>query len=112
MLLPGHNDNIKYNGVIYHVQTETRGTEESPYVVSLVFVDGRIIYRRKTEWLGSVDNKNELGQFRELLDEQHADVIIELKSNTLQRASADEQEKIEMDEKKLIARFLDEWADN
>lgn len=110
MLLPGFNDNIRLDDEVYHVQTETRGSVEAPYIVTLVFTAGKILYRRKTEWLGAVDNDDALKQFKELLKEQHSDVIKQLKNDTLERADADEQKRIEMDEKKLIARFLEEWA--
>ena len=110
MLLPGYNDNIRIKNQVYHVQTETRGTKDAPYIVTLVFSSGKILYRRKTEWLGAVDTDDALKQFKALLEEQHADVISQIKNDTLERADADEQKRIEMDEKKLIARFLDEWA--
>jgi phage FluMu protein gp41 len=110
MLLPGYNDNIRLNDEVYHVQTETRGAKEAPYIVTLVFTEGKILYRRKTEWLGAVDSPEALKQFKELLNEQHSDIIKQLKNDTLERADAEEQKRIEMDEKKLIARFLDEWA--
>jgi hypothetical protein len=110
MLLPGHNDNIEIDGEVYHVQSETRGDADSPYIVTLVFVAGGIVYRRKTEWLGAVDTDEALAQFKELLLDQHRSVIAEIKNNTLKRVSVEEQKQIEMDERELIARFLDEWA--
>jgi len=110
MLLPGYNDNIEVDGEVYHVQSETRGDVDSPYIVTLVFVTGGIVYRRKTEWLGAVESDEALTQFKELLMDQHQSVIAEIKNNTLKRVSVEEQKQIEMDERELIARFLDEWA--
>ncbi len=110
MLLPGHNDNIEIEGEVYHVQSETRGDVDSPYIVTLVFIGGSIVYRRKTEWLGAVDTDEALTQFKQLLREQHVSVIAEIRDDTLKRVSIEEQRRIEMDERELIARFLDEWA--
>ncbi|OGD72420.1 MAG: hypothetical protein A2Y64_04940 [Candidatus Coatesbacteria bacterium RBG_13_66_14] len=110
LILPGHNDNIELDGEVYHVQSEARGDADSPYIVTLVFVAGGIVYRRKTEWLGAVDSDEALAQFKELLMDQHRSVISQIKSNTLKRVSIEEQKQIEMDERELIARFLDEWA--
>jgi hypothetical protein len=110
MLLPGYNDNIEIDGEVCHVQSETRGDVDSPYIVTLVFVAGGIVYRRKTEWLGAVESDEALTQFKELLIDQHRSVIAEIKNNTLKRVSVEEQKQIEMDERELIARFLDEWA--
>lgn len=110
LILPGLNDNIEIEGEVYHVQSETRGDVDSPYIVTLVFVSGGIVYRRKTEWLGAVDTYEALNQFKQLLREQHVSVIDEIRNNTFKRVSLEEQRKIEMDERELIARFLDEWA--
>ncbi|HUT99530.1 MAG TPA: hypothetical protein VM054_10715 [bacterium] len=110
LLLPGHNDNVEIDDEVYHVQSETRGEVDSPYIVTLVFVAGGIVYRRKTEWLGAVDSDEALTQFKELLTNQHRSVIADIKSNSLKRVSVEEQKQIEMDERELIARFLDEWA--
>ncbi len=110
MILPGHNDNIEIEDEVYHVQSETRGDVDSPYIVTLVFVGGGIVYRRKTEWLGAVDTYEALNQFKQLLREQHVSVIAEIQNNTFKRISIEEQKQIEMDERELIARFLDEWA--
>ncbi|MCX7022902.1 MAG: hypothetical protein NTW26_11660 [bacterium] len=110
MLLPGYNDNVEIEGEVYHVQSETRGDVDSPYIVTLVFVAGGIVYRRKTEWLGAVDSDEALIQFKDLLMDQHQSVIADIKSDNLKRVSVEEQKQIEMDERELIARFLDEWA--
>ena len=48
-VITGYNTDVEYNGVVYHVQTEDKGLQ-TPEIVSLVFVKGAILARKRSEY--------------------------------------------------------------
>jgi len=48
-MITGFNDDLEYNGIIYHIQTEDRGTN-SPFVETRVYRGGANIYLQKTPY--------------------------------------------------------------
>jgi hypothetical protein len=73
----GHNQNINYNGEMYHVQTEDGG-KNNPVITTLVFKDGIVLGSRRTSY-ADILKSNELDKVvREVMREQHASVIKDL----------------------------------
>ncbi len=73
-MLSGYNNEIRYKGVIYHVQTEDGG-KDNPQVTTCIFLKGSIVARVKESYeaLLSVSNLNEV--VRKMMQEQHKDII-------------------------------------
>ncbi len=73
-MLTGYNTDFKFQGKIYHIQTEDGGLG-SPNITSLLYYGGAIIGSRKTSYADIVkaDCLDEV--VRELMMEQHKQVI-------------------------------------
>jgi hypothetical protein len=48
-LITGHNTDVEYDGVTYHVQTEDKGLE-TPLILSLVYVGGAILASKRSRY--------------------------------------------------------------
>jgi hypothetical protein len=81
----GYNSNVRVGETTYHVQTEDRGPAH-PFMDTVVYVAGRVVYKRSTSYekyvKGTVEKS--LAQWlRERLAQQHRDVIAGLEDGTL-----------------------------
>jgi hypothetical protein len=73
-MVPGFNHNVKHRGTAYHVQTEDSGLG-NPHVITHLFVGGNIIASKKTSYADVVGVKNLPQLVRELMEEQHKDML-------------------------------------
>jgi len=76
-MIPGFNHNIQYNGRTYHIQTEDSGVE-NPHIITLLYVNGTIIGKKKTAYLDLVKSEKLPQLVRELMEEQHKSMLREL----------------------------------
>src|SRR3990170_8423627 len=76
-MLTGYNTDFKFQGKIYHCQTEDGGTN-SPYIISLLYFQGAILASRKTSYADilKADCLDEV--VRSLMMEQHKQMIRDL----------------------------------
>ncbi len=81
-MLTGYNTDFKYQGKIYHVQTEDGGAN-SPFITSLLYHQGAILASRKTSYADIIkaDCLDEV--VRELMMEQHKQMIRDLMQGKL-----------------------------
>jgi hypothetical protein len=81
-MLTGYNTDFKFQGKIYHVQTEDGGTA-SPAITSLLYYQGAILASRKTSYADilKADCLDEV--VRELMMEQHKQMIRDLMQGRL-----------------------------
>jgi hypothetical protein len=81
-MLTGYNTDFKFQGKIYHVQTEDGGTN-SPFITSLLYHQGAILASRKTSYADilKADCLDEV--VRELMMEQHKQMIRDLMQGKL-----------------------------
>ena len=90
----GFNSNVRLGDTLYHVQTEDRGPAH-PYLDTVVYEAGRVIYKRSTSYekFAAAANPEDLAkQLHERLAQQHNEVIAGLETGTLDlRGSAKEQ---------------------
>lgn len=80
-MLPGYNHNICYKGQIFHIQTEDSGVKY-PHVITLLFVKGNIVARKKKDYAEAVGFERMEDVVRELMQDQHKEMLRELKSGT------------------------------
>lgn len=86
-MLTGYNTDFKFQGKIYHVQTEDGGTG-SPFITSLLYIQGKILASRKTSYedILKADCLDEV--VRELMMEQHKQMIRDLMQGKLEIGQA------------------------
>ena len=82
-MLTGYNTDFKFQGKIYHVQTEDGGAS-SPSITSLLYHQGAILASRKTSYADilKADCLDEV--VRELMMEQHKQMIRDLMQGKLE----------------------------
>lgn len=81
-MLTGYNTDFKFQGKIYHVQTEDGGVN-SAFITSLLYHQGEILASRKTSYADilKADCLDEV--VRELMMEQHKQIIRDLMQGKL-----------------------------
>ncbi len=83
-MLFGYNQNIIYNGKIYHIQTEDGG-KSNPMVTTLLFLGGSISYKKTTSYSDILKSEQLEEVVREIMSDQHKAVIDDLISGTLDK---------------------------
>lgn len=73
-LVTGFNHNIKHKGRQYHIQTEDSGLE-NPHIITHLFVGGNILASKKTSYADIVSAENLSQVVRELMEEQHKEML-------------------------------------
>src|SRR5512144_2746798 len=76
-MLTGYNTDFKFRGKIYHVQTEDGGIG-SPAITSLLYHQGAILASRKTSYADILKADCLEDVVRELMMEQHKQMIRDL----------------------------------
>ncbi len=86
-MLTGYNTDFKFKGKVFHCQTEDGGTS-SPYITSLLYHQGAILASRKTSYADilKADCLDEV--VRELMMEQHKQMIRDLMQGKLDLGNA------------------------
>ena len=81
-MLTGYNTDFKFQGKVYHCQTEDGGVN-SPFITSLLYFQGAILASRKTSYADilKADCLDEV--VRELMMEQHKQMIRDLMQGKL-----------------------------
>jgi len=73
-MVTGFNHNVKHRGKPFHVQTEDSGVS-NPQITTHLFVGGNIIASKKTSYAARVGDPNLPHVVRELMEEQHKEVL-------------------------------------
>jgi len=75
----GFNNNVKYRGHAFHIQTEDSGLDK-PHVITHLFADGgRIVKSHKRSYVDEV-NREDVAQFvRQLMKAQHLEMALALR---------------------------------
>jgi hypothetical protein len=81
----GFNHNIKHKGKLYHVQTEDSGVN-NPHIITHLFVGGNILASKKTSYADIVNAENLAAVVRELMEEQHKEMLRNLLNGTYDQA--------------------------
>ncbi len=73
-MVVGFNHNVKHRGKMYHIQTEDSGLE-NPHIITHLFVGGNILASKKTSYADIVGAENLVQVVRELMEEQHKEML-------------------------------------
>jgi hypothetical protein len=82
-MLTGYNTDFKFQGDIYHCQTEDGG-HNNPFITSLMYHKGAILARRKTSYADILRADCLDDVVRELMMEQHKQMIRDLMQGKLE----------------------------
>lgn len=75
----GFNNNIKFNGLVFHIQTEDSGLDR-PHIITHLFADGgRIIKSHKRSYASEVQRPDVAMYVRALMKGQHMEMAIMLR---------------------------------
>ena len=74
----GFNTNIRYRGVLFHVQTEDSG-KANPHVITHLFHGGNIMASEKVEYAQELGRDDLTDAVRELMEAQHKKMLMRLK---------------------------------
>jgi len=75
----GFNNNVKYNGLVFHIQTEDSGLDR-PHIITHLFADGgRIIKSHKRSYASEVKRDDIAMYVRSLMKGQHMEMAIMLR---------------------------------
>jgi len=75
----GFNNNVKYNGLVFHIQTEDSGLDR-PHIITHLFADGgRIIKSHKRTYASEVKRDDVAMFVRSLMKGQHMEMAIMLR---------------------------------
>lgn len=78
-MVVGFNHNFKYNGTVYHIQTEDGGLG-SPNIVTLLYHGGTILASRKTSYADILKADHLEKVVEDLMKEQHKEMLRNLRS--------------------------------
>lgn len=75
----GFNNNVKYNGLVFHIQTEDSGLDK-PHIITHLFADGgRIIKSVKRVYAAEVKRDDIAKYVRALMKGQHMEMALHLR---------------------------------
>lgn len=109
MVLTGFNTDIEHGGTVYHVQTEDKG-RSNPFVESLVYARGEILYSRRTPYHDLIDQGVEPKAIMSLLERQHRTIVEAIRRGRLAQLTRQIGEATE-DEDTSITRVEGETAE-
>lgn len=81
-MVVGFNHNFRYQGALYHVQTEDSGVR-NPHIVTLLYTGGSIISSKKTSYAHLLQSANLEKQVEEIMKAQHREMLRRLRDGDL-----------------------------
>ena len=78
-MITGANTNVRYRGILFHVQTEDSG-RANPHIISHVYHGGTILGTHKTDYSDRLEAEDLTSVVRGLIDQQHAAMLQKLNS--------------------------------
>jgi hypothetical protein len=97
LVLTGYNTDIEHSGTTYHVQTEDKG-RANPFVESLVYARGEILYSRRTPYHDLVEQELDAKAVAALMERQHRTIVEAIRRGRLSQLSDDPLPEPEIDE--------------
>ncbi len=77
-MITGFNQDVVYQGKVYHVQTEDRGLA-NPIIETLIYVGGEILASKKTSYASLVESAPDEKKIAALLEQQHKKVVVDVR---------------------------------
>jgi hypothetical protein len=80
-MITGYNTDVRHNEVVFHVQTEDKGTA-NPYIESLVYVGGQVLASKRASYAELLAEGKEK-EILTLMDHQHRTMIAAIRHGKL-----------------------------
>jgi len=78
--LLGYNNNVRYLGRTFHIQTEDSGTKYARIMTHLFIDGGRIVKTTRTEYGAVLEQPNMAETLRRMMKEQHKNMFLSLRA--------------------------------
>jgi hypothetical protein len=94
-MIPGFNHNVRYKGILYHVQTEDSGVD-NPVITTLLYKAGTILSSKRTSYSDILNSDKMDEVVKDIMKEQHKMMLYDLKNGVFD--SEKEMPKVEIPE--------------
>ncbi len=78
-MIPGFNHNVRYKGILYHVQTEDSGID-NPVITTLLYKSGTILSSKRTSYSDILNSDKMEEVVKDIMKEQHKLMLYDLKN--------------------------------
>jgi hypothetical protein len=78
----GYNTDVRHGEVVFHVQTEDKGTS-NPYIESLVYVGGQVLASKRASYAEMLADGKDEKDVVQLMDHQHRTMIAAIRHGKL-----------------------------
>jgi hypothetical protein len=103
-VITGFNTDVKFRGLVYHVQTEDKG-RENPLIETLIYKGGEILASRRLPYAELIGDGDPEKAISHLMEEQHNAMILEVKRGKFTPAAEEPGgEDLSLDE--IVLTFL------
>ena len=102
-MITGFNTDVKYRGLVYHVQTEDKGREH-PLIETLIYKGGEILASRRLPYAQLVRETDAEKTIAHLMEEQHKAMILEVKRGKFAPPEEASVEDLSLDE--IVLAYL------
>jgi hypothetical protein len=86
-VITGYNTDVRYNDVIFHVQTEDKGLA-NPFIESLLYVGGQILANKRTSYAELLQEGKGERAILALMDHQHRTMIAAIRAGKFDKRLA------------------------
>ncbi|MGE5126287.1 MAG: hypothetical protein ACM3PV_08350 [Betaproteobacteria bacterium] len=102
-MITGFNTDVRYRGLVYHVQTEDKG-RENPLIETLIYKGGEILASRRLPYSELVRETDAETTIAHLMEEQHKAMILEVKRGKFAPPEEAAVEDLSLDE--IVLAYL------
>ena len=102
-MITGFNTDVKFRGLVYHVQTEDKG-KDNPLIETLIYKGGEILASRRLPYAELVKGTEAEPAISRLMEEQHKAMILEVKRGKFAPAEEQQIEDLSLDE--IVLAYL------
>ena len=95
-MIPGFNHNVRYKGILYHVQTEDSGVD-NPVITTLLYKSGTILSSKRTSYSDILNSDKMDEVVKEIMKEQHKMMLYDLKNGVFDGEKEPPKEEIPED---------------
>jgi hypothetical protein len=101
VVLTGYNTDIEHAGNTYHVQTEDKG-RSNPFVETLVYTSGEILYSRRTPYHDLVEQDVDPGTVATVMERQHRAIVEAIGSGQFKQLMEKDEEVASDDDTTIV----------
>ena len=77
-MVTGFNTDVKFQGVVYHVQTEDKGPQ-TPMILTLIYKGGEILGSHRLMYAELLKGEDDEKQIAQMMEDQHKAVMTDVK---------------------------------